>query len=255
MKSLVKFGCYILPIVGVAIGIASCNSNNGSSTSTPAAQPGTSLYNKYGGAATIQKVVTDIGTALIADCTQNPFFTTTINFDNVQVDGDGHGSNGFDTIDRLNSCLVAQFTAAFGGPSSYTGTATVSGVPSLTIPGQTYNCQDMVTAHNAIGVNPAVFDQFIADAGMVLLQDGVSQADVNTIASALMGFQTQIVAPVNDQRFYNYQPGEPVIQASPSLSCQTIPSPAPSPSPSASPSPSPAPSSSPSASAASTRHR
>jgi hypothetical protein len=229
---MLSFGTLVLTSASVVFSGCSGSSNNNSS------QPGQAqtLYDKYGGAPTIQKVVSDAGAALLADCVENPFFTTTINFDNVDVDGNGHGANGHDTLDRLESCLVSQFTAAFGGPSSYSGSATVTGVPSLANPSQTYNCEDMTTAHTGLGIPPAVFDQFITDVGSVLASNGVQEQDITTVATALMGFKPNIVAPVAQQVNYDYQPGQPTTPAG--VAC-TIAAPSPSPSPSVSPSPSP----------------
>jgi len=245
-----------MEVLGIGLialsGAAGCSSND-SSAPVPASAgtAPTSLYNKYGGAPTVQKIVNDAVTVLIADCVENPYFTNNvINFDNVNADGDGHGTNGHDTVDRLQSCLVAQFTAALGGPSTYAGTATTS-VASLSIPGQVYDCEDMTAIHGDLGIPVAVFDQFISDLGGVLAKDGVSNADINTIATGLMGFQPVIVASPGAQAYYNYQPGQPASM--PSQACSVASpspmpssSPTPSPSPSVSPSPSPSPSTSPS---------
>lgn len=220
----ITFSAGAITIALGAFVITSCGSSNGSQSGSPGQRQAQSLYDKYGGQATVRKIVDEAVTGVIADCTQNPFFTQdVINFDNVQVDGNGHGANGHDTADRFKSCLDAQFTAALGGPSPYTGATTVSGIPSRSIPGQTYDCEDMATAHSRnIGVNPAVFDQFITDVGVVLKRNGVSDADINTIAKSLMGLKPQIVAPPAEQRFYNFQPGDPTNQ--PALAC-SIPAP------------------------------
>jgi hypothetical protein len=237
-------GLAALALGAVALHIG-CNDNSSSSSSNstpPPAQPGTtSLFDKYGGQPTIRKIVDDLTAALIIDCTQNPYFTQdAINFDNVDVDGQGHGSNGFDTLDRLKSCFDAQFTAIFGGPSQYTGAAAVS-VPSRTIPNQNYECQDMQSIHAGLGIPADVFDQFMTDAGAVLRKDGISNADVNTIAQALVGFKPQIVT-TGIPREFDFQPGDPEDQ--PALACRVNPraSVSPSPSPSVSPSPNPSPS-------------
>ena len=139
------------------------------------------------------------------------------NFDDVNLNGKGHGANGHDTVDRLKSCLDAQFTAAFGGPSPYNGTKTVSGIASRTLPNQTYDCEDMTATHADIGVNPGAFDQFIADVGSVLRKDGVADADISSIATALMGSKPQIVAPADTQKHFNFQPGDPTNQ--PAVAC------------------------------------
>ena len=70
-----------------------------------------------------------------------------------------------------------------GGPGTY---------PGVNDMGQT--CESMAAIHAGLGIPGPVFDKFVADLGGVLAADGVSAADVSTIAGAVMGTKTDIVA-------------------------------------------------------------
>lgn len=129
-----------------------------------------SLYDKYGGAATVRKVVDDAVTGLLADCTQAPYFTNNL------------GKPGHISAERLKSCLRLQFTAVLGGPATY---------PGVNDRGEM--CADMTTIHRGIGVTSDVFDRFIMDVGAVLKADGVSDADIAIAAPVLVGLKGQVV--------------------------------------------------------------
>lgn len=148
----------------MAFAVMACSSDKApTSPSTP------SLYTKYGGAATIQKVVDDAVTGVLADPVVAPFFAVI-------------GQPGHDSANRLKSCLRLQFTAVFGGPATYPGRND-----------QGDQCQDMVTSHAGLAITGPVFDRFITDLTGVLAADGVSQADIATIAPTLVGLKSQIV--------------------------------------------------------------
>lgn len=142
---------------------AACSDDEPTMPSTP------SLYDKYGGAPTIRKVVDDAVTAILADPVQAPFFA------NV-------GKPGFASADRIKSCLRLQFTAVFGGPATYPGRNDMGDM-----------CRDMASSHASLGITGPVFDGFITDLVAVLKADGVSDADIATVAPALTGLKTSIV--------------------------------------------------------------
>jgi hypothetical protein len=146
--------------------VAACNDSNPMPTmpSTP------SLYTKYGGAPTIKKVVDDAVTGLLADPVEAPFFASL-------------GQPGHDSPDRLKSCLRLQFTALFGGPATYPGVDDMGD-----------ECRDMTSAHANAGVTGPVFDRFITDLTTVLAADGVSQADIATVAPGVVGLKPQVAA-------------------------------------------------------------
>ena len=132
------------------------------------------LYVKYGGAATVAKVVDDAVGGVLGDCELTPYFAVV-------------GQPGHDSADRLKSCLRLQFTALMGGPATY---------PGVNDRGDT--CVDMRTIHAGLGIPGHVFDKFMVDLAGVLAADGVSQPDIATMASALSGIKGDVVsaAPV-----------------------------------------------------------
>ena len=76
---------------------------------------------------------------------------------------------------RLKSCLRLQFTALFGGPATYPGVNDEGDM-----------CEDMATIHAGLGIPGPAFDRFVmADFGGVLKTDGVADADITTIATAV----------------------------------------------------------------------
>jgi hypothetical protein len=126
------------------------------------------LYIKYG--AAIPKVVDDAVAGLTADCELAPYFAVV-------------GTTGHDSVDRLKSCLRLQFTALFGGPATYPGTDDN---------GDT--CASMSDIHAGLDIPADKFDRFVTDFGGVLKADGVADADITTIATAVMGLKSQIVS-------------------------------------------------------------
>jgi hypothetical protein len=126
------------------------------------------LYAKYGSA--ISKVVADAVAGVTADCELAPYFAVV-------------GTAGHDSVARLESCLRLQFTALFGGPATY---------PGVNDEGDT--CVSMTAIHAGLGIPADKFDRFVTDFGGVLKADGVADADITTIANAVMGLQSQIVS-------------------------------------------------------------
>ena len=169
---------------GWSIGCSSSSSTTGAGGSGGAHGTGAgggaghaqSLYDKYGGARTVAKVVDDAVAGLLADCEEAPYFAVV-------------GTAGHDSVARLKSCLRLQFTALLGGPATYPGKNDEGDM-----------CVDMTTIHAGLGIPGPVFDKFVGDLGAVLSADGVSAADVTTIASAVSPLKTQIVSPTPIQK-------------------------------------------------------
>ncbi len=172
-------------ITGVAVAlmaIAACGKNSPApqnvakdKVAQQAAGGAQSLYDKYGGEPTIRKVVDDAVAGVLADPQVAPFFAVI-------------GTPGHDTVDRLKSCLDLQFTTLFGGPGTFPGPSHYRNPPAAGYP-----CEDMVTAHQGLNITSPVFDKFITDLAGVLKADGVSDADIATIAPSLIGLKSQIV--------------------------------------------------------------
>jgi truncated hemoglobin YjbI len=152
----------IVPVLALAVFAAGCNDSPTMAT-TP------SLFEKYGGASTVSKVVDDAVVGLLADPVTAPFFA-------------GLGQPGNSSPDRLKSCLRLQFTAVLGGPATYPGRNDRGDM-----------CVDMIAAHTRLGITGPVFDRFITDLAGVLKADGVSDADIATVAPVLTGLKTQVV--------------------------------------------------------------
>lgn len=180
--------------------------NNGSDAGT--------LFDCYGGASTVQEIVNQAVTGLLADCVTAPYFA------NVALSGDT--TPGFETGANLKACLNLFFAAALGGPAHYpgvtgpeydsSGNSLMGSVSLLTIDGGYvydtmdagfggYMCSGMRDAHsnaasmNAdLGITPEAFDEFVIDVGAVLASDGVAAADIKTIAGAVSGFKNEVVS-------------------------------------------------------------
>jgi truncated hemoglobin YjbI len=144
--------------------VAACGSSYSPSMATQA-----SLFEKYGGAATVSKVVDDAVVGLLADPVTAPFFA-------------GLGKPGNSSPERLKSCLRLQLTAVLGGPATYPGRSDRGDM-----------CVDMTAAHRSLGITGPVFDRFITDLAAVLKADGVTDADIATIAPVLTGLKPQVV--------------------------------------------------------------
>jgi truncated hemoglobin YjbI len=172
----------ILASVGSVGLIVACGSGGGPSGNQEQPQfagaqaaTGGSLYDKYGGQPTIQKVVDDAVTGVLADPVVAPFFGFI-------------GQPGHDSADRLKSCLDLQFTALFGGPATYPGISHFRSAPP-----EGYQCEDMRAAHNGLNIPGNVFDKFVADLTGVMKADGVSDADIATLAPQLAAIRTPTV--------------------------------------------------------------
>jgi truncated hemoglobin YjbI len=153
----------LIPAVLLAVAAAGCGDDAPTMPSTP------SLFEKYGGAPTVAKVVDDSVVGLLADPVVAPFFA-------------GLGQPGNSSPERLKSCLRLQFTAVLGGPATYPGRNDRGDM-----------CVDMIAAHRNLGITGPVFDRFITDLAGVLKADGVSDADIATIAPVLIGLKSQVV--------------------------------------------------------------
>lgn len=163
MRSSFRLVQAVLAVVVLAGTVACSDDSSPMSPSTP------TLYDKYGGAPTVRKVVDDAVVALLADPIQAPFFA-------------GVGQPGNASPERLKSCLRLQFTAVLGGPATYPGRNDQGDM-----------CRDMTSAHANLAITGPVFDRFITDLAAVLKADGVSDADIAVVAPVLVGLKSSIV--------------------------------------------------------------
>jgi hypothetical protein len=85
----------------------------------------------------------------------------------------------------IEECLSQQLAAAAGGPEKY----------PLTLPSG-YACRgDMKATHERLHIPGATFDKFIEIAGGVLTAAKVAPADIQTVATVLIGMKGQVVDP------------------------------------------------------------
>jgi hypothetical protein len=170
--------------LAAATALCACaTTNEGSAPAADnAAAPGPSLYDKYGGAPTVRKVVHDVAMTVFRDCHLAPYLSV--------VGKPGHASP-----DRLESCLVLQFSALMGGKDAngklfrYPGRAV-----SLSDPANSYDCQDMTTVHAEVGIPGPAYDQFLTDLVSALQADGMSSADIQLLAPHIIGLKPQVVS-------------------------------------------------------------
>ena len=179
-QSIGLFSCAAVASLAMALAATGggCGSDASNATATGGGGGGTgtgsggaggqTLYQKYG--AAIPAVVDDAVAGVLADCEIAPYFAVV-------------GQSGHDSVARLKSCLRLQFTVLMGGPGSY---------PGVNDQGDT--CADMTSIHAGLGIPGPVFDKFVMDFGGVLKTDGVADADIATIAGAVTGLKSQIVA-------------------------------------------------------------
>jgi hypothetical protein len=188
----------IISIASITLTAASLLACGGGGTSMPAAvvqfPQNANIWAALGGdtkaPAAVESVVGHAVAGLLADPIEAPYFAA--------VTGNTSGSSALhDTPSRLVACLDLQFKALMGGPFSYPGP-----VKTTDKDAQPEMCQDMVTAHQDVGVPGCVFDQFMTDLVGVLNQDlttaGFTQAQISGVLAqvgpTLTGLRTSIVA-------------------------------------------------------------
>lgn len=140
--------------------------------------------------AAVESVVGHAVSGLLADPIEAPYFAA--------VTGNTSKSSKLhDTPSRLVACLNLQFKTLLGGPFSYPGPVTTTDTDT-----QPEMCQDMVTAHQDVGVPGCVFDQFMTDLVGVLNQDlataGFTATQINGVLAqvgpTLTGMRSSIVS-------------------------------------------------------------
>lgn len=135
----------------------------------------TTLFEKYGGLQTVQKVVDDAVANLVAEPTLANVFA---------VIGQANHRSGI----MLKSLLDSQFTALLGGPAIYPSKSFTRGV-----------CVDgrsMKDAHRGLKITTAQQQKFISILAQTLKEDGVTDEDIAKVAPALNAMTRDIVEVV-----------------------------------------------------------
>jgi truncated hemoglobin YjbI len=141
-----------------------------------------SLYDRLGGAAGINTVITDfVVNRVLQDSKINGYFL------NSTVDGG-----------NVIRCLNLQVGSATGGKEVYPA------------PG----CRDMKAAHKGMGVSKVDFDDLVGHLVAALTAAGVSAGDISAIAGVLLPMQADIVEDVaNNKTVYQRVGRKPAVIA------------------------------------------
>jgi hemoglobin len=115
-----------------------------------------SLYDKYGGFATVSVLVRKFYDKVLASKSLEPYFA------------------GVDT-ERLIDHQVKFLCTVLGGPNNYTGRA-------------------LEAAHRHLKITPAAFAEVAAHLGSTLTEGGVEPKDVEAILGVVAGAQKDIVS-------------------------------------------------------------
>jgi len=122
------------------------------------------LYEKYGGHATVVVVVDAFVARVAADARINAFFADAA-ADSVR-------------LAHFKARLVEQVAGWMGGPEVYTG-------------------RDMVSAHRFMGVDDRAFDALVQDLVLTLRAAGVEEADIAVLAPRVLALRGDIVVRAN----------------------------------------------------------
>jgi hypothetical protein len=134
----------------------------------------TTLYQRLGGNSGIAGAVD----AIVADEVKDAEIAATF------VDN-GTPKAGHPSVAQIKKCLVNQLGAAAGGTERY---------PGVPADNAGWQCRDMKTSHEFLGIKAELFDKFVTIAGGTLKRLGVADADIAVVASVLNSTKSDIVA-------------------------------------------------------------
>ena len=130
------------------------------------------LFIKYGGLQTIQAVVDTSVTNLLKEESLADVFAVV-------------GTENHRTGNALKACLDLFFTELFGGPVTYPGKTFTRGM--------IVNARSMKASHASLTITLEQFNKFNEVIAQTLVDSGVSQADVNSVAPKLNEYLCDIV--------------------------------------------------------------
>jgi hypothetical protein len=128
--------------------------------------------------ATQSKRIDDSTPNLIEDCEVSSYSTPLLK------------TRGNASTDRFKSCFDLFFTAAATEATPDTRIPPVRNPDSQGYPGQ-----NRVDSQNEVTTRGQDLDQFVTDLGLVLTQNGVSDADVMSVTGHLDELKSQLVIP------------------------------------------------------------
>ena len=136
------------------------------STTASDVDAGPPLCTKYGGYGTVEVVINDLVSTLVADCRISKFFTTLTET----------------AVHHLIDCLVKQVAVLMRCPGI-----------RYDVDNDGADCRDMVTAHKGLSIRQGDFDALVEDLVAVLQKDGVTSADIDTLAPSILALSPDIV--------------------------------------------------------------
>ena len=162
----------LLAATSVGVGVLSygCSSDSSSPAVADTGPAGT-LYDRLGKNAGIKSFID----TLVAEEVKDPDIASFFVFN------DGTKA-GHPSVGQIKECLVILLGSLTGGPEKYP--AAVSGG---------FMCRDMKTTHAGSHIPSGVFDKFITIGGAVMKKAGLNDADIKTIAGALVGTKPDVV--------------------------------------------------------------
>jgi len=174
-------------------GVTLSDSGSGPPPAMDSGMSATTLYTRLGGHAGIRSAVNAIVNQELMDPNLGSYF----------VFQAGAPANQHPTLDQIEECFTDFIGSqkAVGGPETYPTTVTADG--------GMWACRTMATAHASFGISGGTFDAFVAIAGEVLQENGVSNDDLTTLASLLESTKPQVVSAGS------YDAGEAPYDAAP----------------------------------------
>ena len=127
---------------------------------------GPPLCTKYGGYGTVEVVIADLVATLVADCRISRFFTTLSDA----------------AVHHLGDCLVKQVAVLMRCPGI-----------RYDVDNDGADCRDMATAHKGLSIRQGDFDALVEDLVAVLRKDGVTTADIDSLAPTILALAPDIV--------------------------------------------------------------
>ena len=141
-------------------------SDPGADGSVAPVDAGPPLCTKYGGYGTVEVVIADLVSTLVADCRISRFFTTLSET----------------AVHHLVDCLVKQVAVLMRCPGI-----------RYDVDNDGAECRDMTAAHKGLSIRQGDFDALVEDLVAVLRKDGVSTEDIDALAPSILALAPDIV--------------------------------------------------------------
>lgn len=131
-----------------------------------AVDAGPPLCTKYGGYATVEVLIANLVSTLVADCRISRFFTKLTPA----------------AVQHLVDCLVKQVAVLMRCPGI-----------RYDVDNEGVECRDMLSAHKGQSIRQGDFDALVEDLVAVLQKSGVATADIDALAPSILALAPDIV--------------------------------------------------------------